>query len=241
MFGGVCAQRFSSLTTFTPHLCQQVGSNLATTTATHAFQTIKYLTVSWSYERGMTFRCTLYSLAATTTTTTAGATTTPPSPYPLHVSEKFVLVFIWTLQVTQLTENNSWCVSLHCVFKYIAYINKHIFMYTPQSGDQILVGARFSAPVQTGPGAHPASSTMGSGSFLGVKSSWGVMLTPHPLLELWSRKGRAKPLLPLWAVRPVQSLSACTKVHFTFYLCIHQSLVLHTSCVPQKMGVNKIW
>jgi hypothetical protein len=32
----------------------------------------------------------------------------------------------------------------------------------------------------------------------------------------WSRKSRAIPLLPLWAVRPVQSLSVCTKVHFTF-------------------------
>ena len=31
------------------------------------------------------------------------------------------------------------------------------------------MGARFSAPVQTGPGAHPASYTMGTGSFLGVK------------------------------------------------------------------------
>jgi hypothetical protein len=30
-------------------------------------------------------------------------------------------------------------------------------------------GARFSAPVQTCPGAHPASYTMGTGSFLGVK------------------------------------------------------------------------
>jgi len=29
-------------------------------------------------------------------------------------------------------------------------------------------GVRFSAPVQTGPGAHPASYTMGTGSFLGV-------------------------------------------------------------------------
>jgi hypothetical protein len=44
------------------------------------------------------------------------------------------------------------------------------------------VGARFSAPVQTGPGAHPVSCTMGTGSFPGVKSSRGVMLTPHPLL-----------------------------------------------------------
>ena len=30
-------------------------------------------------------------------------------------------------------------------------------------------GARFSAPVRTGPGAHPASCTMGTGSFPGVK------------------------------------------------------------------------
>jgi len=28
-------------------------------------------------------------------------------------------------------------------------------------------GARFSAPVQTGPGAHPASYTMGTGFFKG--------------------------------------------------------------------------
>jgi hypothetical protein len=31
------------------------------------------------------------------------------------------------------------------------------------------VGARFPAPVQTGPGAHPASCTMGTGSSPGVK------------------------------------------------------------------------
>ena len=30
-------------------------------------------------------------------------------------------------------------------------------------------GSRFFAPVQTGPGAHPAYSTMGTGSFPGVK------------------------------------------------------------------------
>jgi hypothetical protein len=31
---------------------------------------------------------------------------------------------------------------------------------------------------------------------------------------------RAIPLLPLWAVRPVQSLSACTRMHFIFTLTI---------------------
>ena len=70
----------------------------------------------------------------------------------------------------------------------------------------------FSASVQTGPGAHPASCTTGTGSSPGVKSGQGVTLTPHPLLVSWSWKGRAIPLLPLWAVRPVQGLSACTRV-----------------------------
>ena len=51
-----------------------------------------------------------------------------------------------------------------------------------RSGDRIPVGARFSAPVQTGPEAHPASCTMGTGSFPGVSCGRGVTLTPHPLL-----------------------------------------------------------
>jgi hypothetical protein len=51
-----------------------------------------------------------------------------------------------------------------------------------RSGDQIPVGARFFAPVQTGPGAQPASYTMGTGFFPGVKSGRGVTLTPHPIL-----------------------------------------------------------
>jgi hypothetical protein len=39
--------------------------------------------------------------------------------------------------------------------------------------------ARFSAPFQTGPGAHPALCTMDTGSFPGVESGQGVTLTPH--------------------------------------------------------------
>ena len=34
-------------------------------------------------------------------------------------------------------------------------------------------GARFSSPVQTGPGAHPTSCRMGTGSFPGLKSGRG--------------------------------------------------------------------
>ena len=79
------------------------------------------------------------------------------------------------------------------------------------------MGMRFSAPVQTDLGVHPVSCTMSTGAFPGVKSGRGVTLTPHRLLAQWSRKSRAVPLLPLWAVRPVQSLSACTTVHFTLF------------------------
>jgi hypothetical protein len=76
-------------------------------------------------------------------------------------------------------------------------------------------GARFSAPVQTGPESHPASCKLGTGSFPGVKSGRGVRLTPHPLIVRRSWKSRAIPLHALWAVRPVQSLSAGTRLHFT--------------------------
>jgi len=36
-------------------------------------------------------------------------------------------------------------------------------------GKRTSMGARFSAPVQTGPGIHPASYTICTGSFPGVK------------------------------------------------------------------------
>ena len=90
------------------------------------------------------------------------------------------------------------------------------------------MGTRFSAPVHTGPEAHPVSCKMGTGSFPEVKSGRGVMLTTRPLLVPRSRKSRAIPLLPLWAVRRVQSLSARTRVNFThpthriyIYICVY--------------------
>ena len=77
-------------------------------------------------------------------------------------------------------------------------------------------GWDFSAPVQTGPGAHPASCTKGYRLFPGGKERPGRDADPSPPLQVpWSWKSRAIPLLPLWAVRPVQSLSACTRVTFT--------------------------
>ena len=53
--------------------------------------------------------------------------------------------------------------------------------------------------------------------FSGAKSGRGVMLTPRLLLVPWSRKSRAIPLLPLWAVRSVQSLGACTVELYLYF------------------------
>ena len=62
------------------------------------------------------------------------------------------------------------------------FINLNVRLRTRDSSDGIAtrygmggpgvesrLGARYSAPVRTDPGAHPASYTMGTGSFPGVK------------------------------------------------------------------------
>jgi hypothetical protein len=57
---------------------------------------------------------------------------------------------------------------------------------------------RFFAHVHIDPGAHPASCTMGTGSFPGVKRP-GRGADHPPLLVPRSRKSTGIPLLPLWA------------------------------------------
>jgi hypothetical protein len=55
---------------------------------------------------------------------------------------------------------------------------------TGRSLDRIPVEARFPAPVQTGPVADPASYTMGTGSFPGVKQPGrGVEHSLHLVLR----------------------------------------------------------
>jgi hypothetical protein len=72
-----------------------------------------------------------------------------------------------------------------------------------RSGDRIPVEARFSAPAQTGPGAHPASCTMGTGSFPGVKRPGRGIDHPPPSsaevkerveLYFYSPSGPSRPL-----------------------------------------------
>jgi hypothetical protein len=84
------------------------------------------------------------------------------------------------------------------------------------------VGARFYAPVQTGPGAHPASCTMATGAFPGVESGRGVTLTPLPLLVPRSKNGVGLiPLLPLRAFVVFKKGET--------YLGFARTLILHSS------------
>ena len=61
-------------------------------------------------------------------------------------------------------------------------------LYGP--GSESRWGARFSAPVQTFPGAHPASYIMGTVSFPGVK--WPRRGVDHPLASSAKVKERAE-------------------------------------------------
>jgi hypothetical protein len=63
------------------------------------------------------------------------------------------------------------------------------------------VGVKFSAPVQIGPGAHPASYKMGTGSFPGVKRPGRG--ADHPSTSMCVRDGgrlcaHQAALLKLW-------------------------------------------
>ena len=67
-----------------------------------------------------------------------------------------------------------------------------------RSGNESRWGRDFP-PFQTGPGAHPSSGKMGTGSFPGINCGRGVLLTTHPLLVPLSWKSIAIPLSTLWA------------------------------------------
>ena len=85
-------------------------------------------------------------------------------------------------------------------------------------------GARFSAPVQTGPGAYPASCTMGTGSFPGGRGGRGVTLTSPPSsaavlerveLQFYSPKG------PSWTSKRVKPTYLYIHTHTHIYLYIY--------------------
>jgi hypothetical protein len=67
-----------------------------------------------------------------------------------------------------------------CQTQYIMFSRYSDSVRVRRSGDGIPVGARFSAPVHIGPGTYPASYTIGTGSFPGVKRPGRSLDHPPP-------------------------------------------------------------
>jgi hypothetical protein len=96
------------------------------------------------------------------------------------------------------------------------------------------VEARFPAPVQNGPGAHPASCTTGSVSFLGVKRP-GRGVDPHHYPALRLKKEYSCTSIPHW------TFVACSRVNFNFTVTISYLPLsyLNQTCTSNPL-VNKL-
>ena len=75
-------------------------------------------------------------------------------------------------------------------------------------------GERFSAPVQTGPGACPSSCTMGTGSFPGVRRPGRGADHPPP------SKCRGQERVGLYLYSTLWAFVACYREHLYLYLYI---------------------
>jgi hypothetical protein len=112
-----------------------------------------------------------------------------------HITNQFLVVAVCA--VPRICVCVCVCV---CVCQQVSTVARHIWEITPAIVDRGSVvgiascyglggsgidfgwggGGRFSAPIQTGPKAHPTICTMGFGSFPGVKRS-KVSLTTRPI------------------------------------------------------------
>jgi len=162
-----------------------------------------------------------YSLYRTSVPVQYSYTSTPPMGRTACTEPQYlysIAIPLLPLRAVRPAQSLSTCRRVHFTFYAFTtswdvarYLSRYSdWLRAGRSGDRIPVGGEFSAPVQTGPGAHPASCTMVTGSFSEVKSSQVLTLTPHLILVLCSRKSRAIPILPLCSVQLVQSLSICT-------------------------------
>ena len=106
-----------------------------------------------------------------------------------------------------------------CLYKLLYTHNPYVgwvasrysdWLRAGRSGDRILVEARFSAPVQTGPGAHPASCIMGTRSFPGGKEWPGFDADPSPPSSAMVMKEYS------YTSTPPISRTACTEPQFLY-------------------------
>ena len=98
------------------------------------------------------------------------------------------------------------------------------WLWAERSGDRIPVGSRFHAPVQTCPGAHPASCTRGTASFPVVKRP-GRRVDHPPPSSAEVKEGVEIYYSPLWA------FVACCRVNFTTRFNTHEFYDLPTQCI----------
>ena len=110
----------------------------------------------------------------------------------------------WLVIVVEgVAENENTAVTLRVQLRIIRWygLGSPVGIATELQAGRFGIESRWGrdfTPVQTGPGAHPTSYKMGTGSFPGVKCGRGVLLTTHPLLVPRSWKSRAIPLPTFW-------------------------------------------
>jgi len=98
------------------------------------------------------------------------------------------------------------CTEPQCLYKGALYFTVELYLYSP-CGPYGLY--RASVPVQ-------GCTLLYSRAIYSPFGPYGLYRASVPVQGCTLLYSRAIPLFPLWAVRPVQSLSACTRVHFTF-------------------------
>ena len=103
----------------------------------------------------------------------------------------------------------------------------HYWLGSPEI--EFRCGAKYAALVQIGPGAHPISYTMGTGSFRGVnRPGRGVNYPPLSSADVKER-------VELYLYYPVWAFMACSRVNFTVNFYVEFLVALGTHC---KNGPN---
>ena len=110
-----------------------------------------------------------------------------------------------------------------------AHTHTHIYIYiwSRRSGNRIPVGARFSAPAQTGPGAYSAFCTMGVRPFTGVKRpERGVEHQPRLAPSL-----KREPLVLIWG------FFVCCRANF---ILLYLYYMVHHLCMCKAFQFRSI-
>jgi hypothetical protein len=125
-----------------------------------------------------------------------------------------------------------WARYIHCGPGSSVGIVTGYGLYGP--GIESWLGWNFSHPSRPALGPTQPPVQWVPGLSWGVKGGRGVTLTPYPLLVPWSRKGRAIPLLPLWAVRPVLASVPVQGCNFRY---MHYILWACCNCLLMSMNI----